>query len=436
LTDVGGTPPRHCEYARSSIFDVVDGVTRNAFFSCNPVDLGFRNFGVEAIGEFTRGLDSEASAVIDRILRIIIHQHKLIFSLKVEVANGVDGGESLAHHDIFLAFGHEISKKAAATRTLGQHGVNVVSKRVLFTEPMTHVVGAHAQQLSRLGIFEVFWGNTPVVAVGPNPDRVFRSPANIVRNVSRSEAKHGVGPRALGEFPKSHRAGTTTLFSTVVEETRITHACLDLNVIRVFIAAKALGLSHETHVPEAACLALEEAVSWLPEIDLVWRLPSVEVGLRGDVAETTNVVVVFTLIALQVVRQRVPGVNAVRLSVSIPLLDIPLLLVVALGELADLHAVLFAIVVTAKGVGVALILSRVALVTNWSSVAKVLVIITTITTEFALGVTPTAIFALFATQVAFAFPPFVCDVVAFATRAPAVIFVFVQLHNLVFNKGF
>lgn len=183
LADIGCSPPRYCENARSSSLDVVHCVTRDALFSNGPVNFGFGNFGVEPIGELPGGLHAEARAVIHRVLWIIIHQHKLVFSFKVEVAYGVYGNKPRTHHDVLLALGDKISEEASVTRTFGQHGVDVVADSMLFTEPMTDIVGAHAEKLSYFWVAEVFGRNTPVVTVGANSNSFFGSPAHVVRHV-------------------------------------------------------------------------------------------------------------------------------------------------------------------------------------------------------------------------------------------------------------
>lgn len=269
LADIGCSPPRYCENARSSSLDVVHCVTRDAFFSNGPVDFGLGDFGVVAIGELAGGLDTEARAVIHRVFWIIIYQHKLVFSFKVEVAYGVDGNESCAHHDILLALRDEVSKKASVARTFSQHGVDVVSNSMLFTEPVADIVGTHGQQLSHFGVAEVFGRDTPVVTVGANAYGVFGGPAHIVGHVAGSDSPLRVRSRALGELPKSHRTGTTAHLPAVVVQTSRAVLVSDLDIVGVLVTAEALGLSNNAHVSETSRLALEEALSGLPRENLV-----------------------------------------------------------------------------------------------------------------------------------------------------------------------
>jgi len=128
----------------------------------------------------------------------------------------------------------------------------MVSNSVLFSEPVAHIVRALGQEVSNFWVAEVFRRNTPVITVGTNSNNVIRSPAHVVGDVLRSNAKHCMGSRALGKFPKSHRAGTTTHFSTVVVDAISAVLVPDLNVVSVLVSAVALGLSDYAHVPETS----------------------------------------------------------------------------------------------------------------------------------------------------------------------------------------
>jgi len=156
------------------------------------------------------------------------------------------------------------------------------------------------------------------------------------------------------------------------------------------------------------------------------------------VAKTAKIVIVFALVSLNVVGQSAVGVHAVRVGVSFPVLGVGLVFVWAQGSVANLHAVVLAIVVTAKGVGVALIRFEAwkTLVSNGSPIAVVFVIVATVATDFALGVAPTTILALLSAKVAFTFPKEVFGVVTFAARTTTIVFVFVDLYDVVLNKGF